>query len=61
MGVGLAAEFVFAAGGRAIGVVNEDVVAASGAQDAIDRFGELAMPGVEGVIGFGFSASHWDR
>ena len=58
MSVSLAADFVFAAGGRTVGMVNEDVIVAGGAEDAINGFAELGVAGIEGVIGFGFGAGH---
>lgn len=57
-GVGLAAGFVRAAGGGAIGVVNQDVVMASGAEHAVDGLTELVMLGVECVICLCFRTGH---
>lgn len=49
---------MLAAGGRAIGVVNQDVIMASGAEHAVNGFAELLVSGVERVIGFRFRARH---
>lgn len=54
--IGLAAGVVFAAGAGAVGVVNQNVVVTSGAQDAINGFAELRVLSVERVIGFGFGS-----
>ena len=59
LSVGLAADFVLAASRRAIGVINEDVVMAGGADDAIDGFGELVVAGiVGGMLAASESAVH---
>lgn len=47
---------MFATGGWAIRVVNQNVIVASGAEDAIDGFAELRVLGVERVIRFGFGS-----
>ena len=55
----LAADFVFAASGRAIGMVDEDVVVAGSADDAVDGFRERVVSGiVGGVLAAGESAVH---
>lgn len=41
----LAAGFVFAARGRVVGLVDEDVVVARGTDHAVDRFGKLIVTG----------------
>ncbi len=54
--VGLAAGVVFATGGWAIRVVNQNVIVASSAEDAIYGFAELSVLGIERVIRFGFGS-----
>ena len=49
-GVSLAAGFVLAAGGWAIGFVGEDVIVACGADYAVNRFAELIVSCVGGVF-----------
>jgi hypothetical protein len=51
LGVGLAAEIVFAASAWAVGFIDEDVIVASGADNPINRFGELLVRGGGFVIG----------
>ena len=49
--VGLAAGVVLAAGARAIGFVDEDVIVAGSADDSVDRFGKLFVAGGRRVVG----------
>ena len=58
-GVGLAAGFVFAAGARAVGFIDEDVIVAAGADDAVDRLGELFVRGGGFVFGASLFAGDW--
>lgn len=50
LGVGLAAGFVFAAAARAIRLVDENVVVASRADDAVDGFVKLFVAGEGSVL-----------
>lgn len=54
----MAAKLMLAAGGRAVGMVDENVIVAGGAEHAVNGFAELLMASVERVIGFGFRAGH---
>lgn len=47
---------MFATGGGAVCVINQNVIVASGAEDAVDSFAELGVLGIKGVIRFGFSS-----
>lgn len=57
-GVREAAGFMFSARGRAIGFVDENVVVARGADDAVNGFIELLVPLLRGVFLAGLFASH---
>jgi ammonia channel protein AmtB len=64
--VGVAAGFVLAAGGRAIRVVNQDVVLARRADDAVEGVAGLRAAGLVGVLAVSFFAAEdhaaaWDR
>jgi hypothetical protein len=61
LGVGLAAEIVFAADPRTVGLINEDVVVASGADYAVDGFAELLMRGGGFMVGAGLFAADGHR
>ncbi|HKV49318.1 MAG TPA: hypothetical protein VJN69_14590 [Candidatus Acidoferrales bacterium] len=50
LGVGLATGFVFAAITRAIRLVDENVIVASRADDAVNGFVELLVTGAGGVL-----------
>lgn len=54
--VGLPTSFVLSAGRRAIGVIDQNIIVASGAEHAIDRLAELGMLRIECVIGLRFRA-----
>jgi hypothetical protein len=59
LAVSLAADLVLAASRRAIGMVDEDVVVAGGADDAVDGFRERVVSGVVGgVLAASESAVH---
>ena len=51
LGVGLAAGFVFAAGERTVCLVDENVIVAGGADQAVDGFRKLFVASRFGVIG----------
>ncbi|MGH7839492.1 MAG: hypothetical protein ACREQC_16930 [Candidatus Binataceae bacterium] len=57
-GVGLAAGFVFAAGCRAIGLIDENVIVARGADHSINGFAELFVRSLCGVFGARFFPRH---
>jgi len=57
-GVSRAAGFVFAARGGAIGFVDEDVIVAMGANDAVNRLGELLVRRLRSVFRARLFASH---
>ena len=51
LGVSGAASLMLAARRRAVGLVNEDVIVARGADHAVDRFAELIVRCARGVFG----------
>jgi hypothetical protein len=57
-GVGLATGFVFATGFGAVGFIDQDVIAAAGANQAVDGFGELIVGGFCRVFAAGLLAGH---
>ena len=48
--VGLPAGLVLAAGGRAIRLIDQNVIAAARAYDAVNRLAELIVPGLGSVL-----------
>jgi hypothetical protein len=46
LGISLTARLVFAAGGRVVRVVDENVIVARGADEAVNRFVELIVAGI---------------
>ncbi len=47
---------MLATGGWAVRVVNQNIIVASGAEDAVDGFAELCVLGIERVIRFCFGS-----
>lgn len=60
LGICLAAGFVLAAGRRAIRFINQNIVVASRADDAINSFRELFVSRrLRGVLSASLFAAHW--
>jgi hypothetical protein len=59
LGICLAAGFVFAARGWVVGVIDEDVVVARGADHAIDGFAEYLVPCAGGVLFARLFPAYW--
>jgi hypothetical protein len=58
LAIGLAAGLVLPAGSRAIGLVDQNIIVARGANHAVDRFAELFVGCASGVFLPGLLAAH---
>jgi hypothetical protein len=56
--IGLPAGFVFAAGAGTVGAVNQNVIVAGGADQSVNRFAELVVPGRGRVLAARLLAAH---